>query len=388
LFTGRSDMKSFVSQLGLLAVSCLTIYAVLLAVTWIYVPPHRQEAGLDAGKAFRTLFATEPKYVFLNRSTLDNTKDKLLLLGASNMLVGFRQDQLQQLVPHAEVNNLSVGGSNISQLIQIVDLVHEVQSVEARRHNTFVIGIWHGLFADDSRRWTTVDRHAGDTDIDIERYRYGFFRRTDSGPVAVLPPRLLQMGVYAIHPFLVIDKMVRDFVKSARAMLGVRSQPSLITRGNVQISEAEKLRHLAFWQEYMGDNDVFDQQFGKFDLLVNKIVLAGGRVIVLDLPIPPWHAQRSRYQLEYQERTRQLFSSLSRLPYVAVLPWQSESEDVAFVDEVHPNSKVAERWVHRMASALNNHVNARQSASPSMVTDVSLQKNTDGLTTASTTVPR
>ena len=35
-------------------------------------------------------------------------------------------------------------------------------------------------------RWNTPDRHQGDTDLDIERYRYGFYRRTEQGSQAAI----------------------------------------------------------------------------------------------------------------------------------------------------------------------------------------------------------
>ena len=100
------------------------------------------------------------------------------------MLAGFRPARLQQLVPQATVHNLAIGGANMTEVRQMVDLVLEVQSPAAQRRNLFVIGAWYGLFADDRARWYTPDRHPGDTDLDIERYRYGFYRRTADGPVA------------------------------------------------------------------------------------------------------------------------------------------------------------------------------------------------------------
>ncbi len=346
-------MKPFVKQPFLLFASSLTIYAALLGISLVLVPPPRHVTVLDTAQASRSLFATEPKYVFLGRSVLNSTHEKVLLLGASNVVVGFRQSQLQRLVPGAEISNISVGGSNVTQLRQIVDLVYEVQGAEARRHDTFVIGTWYGLFADDARRWRTPDRHAGDTDIDIERYRYGFFRRTDAGPVAVLPPEWLGIGVRLLHPCLVVDKLLRDATKSARRMLGGNA-PELTDaqRDAMVIGENDRRRYLAFWKDYMGGGTLPDAQFDALERLVRRISRTGGRVIVADLPLPAWHAERSPYQAEYLQRTKSLFKTLASLPGVRVVRVRADSAD-AFSDEVHPKPKATRGWAEQLATVLN-----------------------------------
>src|SRR5262245_10469247 len=102
-------MRLVIGQLTLLVLSSLAVYALMLGITLIYTPPQRPVTGMDTAKASRTLFATETKYVFLNRSMLNTERKKVLILGASNAVVGLKRDQLQQLVPGAEINNLSVG---------------------------------------------------------------------------------------------------------------------------------------------------------------------------------------------------------------------------------------------------------------------------------------
>src|SRR6185369_4536765 len=133
-------------QLLRLGAAVLGLYLAILGITLLAVPlGHGQTGPLDVARASSSLYLTEPKYVFMERSRLDTPTDKLLVLGASNALVGFKRSELQELLPELEVNNISVGGSNITQLDQIVRLVHEVQSPAARRHDTFVLGLWYGV---------------------------------------------------------------------------------------------------------------------------------------------------------------------------------------------------------------------------------------------------
>jgi hypothetical protein len=350
-----SNLRAVLRQIALLALSVAGLYAIVLMATLVLVP--RQQTGiegLDTARASNSLYLTEPKYVFLGRSALNTTTDKVIMVGASNVVVGFKQAQVQKLVPSAQVNNLGVGGSNITQIRQIVDLVQEVQTPEAREHNTFVIGIWYGLFADDAVRWNTDDRHAGDTDIDIERYRYGFFRRSDRGPVALLPARYLDVGTTLIHPYLVLDSWARDVTSGLRQHLSGHDKVITDEQRNATIlSEAEKQHYLDFWADYMGHKPLSGQQFGVLQTLVNTVVANGGHVILVDLPLPAWHARRSPYFAEYQQQKQALFASLAHEPQVSMVEMRGENSDENFSDEVHPKPRVAVAWAQQLASALN-----------------------------------
>jgi len=352
-------------QIGLLAVTILALYAAVLALTLLLVP--RQQAsvdhgtGMDTARAADSLYLTEPKYVFLGRSALNTTTDKVIMVGASNVVVGFKQPQVQKLVPAAQVHNLGVGGSNITQVREIVDLVQEVQTPEARQHNTFVIGLWYGLFADDAVRWNTPDRHAGDTDIDIERYRYGFYRRGNAGPVAVLPAKYLDVGTTLVHPYLVIDRWTRDLTRSLRQRLSGKA-PRITDeqRNAVVLSEQEKRRYLDFWADYMGHKPLGRQQFETLRTLIDDVVANGGRVVLVDLPLPAWHAERSPYFVEYRDQRNQLFATLHNRSGVSTLTMQNANRNDNFSDEVHPKPRVTEKWAAQLASALNMRGSAPQ----------------------------
>jgi hypothetical protein len=97
----------------------------------------------------------------------------------------------------------------MTEVGEVIDLVQQVQSEEARRHEIFVLGIWYGMFGEDRLRWYTPDRSPVDTDIDIERYRHGFERRTAHGPVPIAPWQF-DAAVTAIYPFLYLGKLSCD----------------------------------------------------------------------------------------------------------------------------------------------------------------------------------
>jgi len=360
-------MKLILTQIAQLLAALVALYGVLLAISMVLVP--RADAGqrLDASRASASLFLTETKYVFMARSQLNTADDKAILLGASNMLAGFRQPQVQALVPGLEVHNLSVGGSNIGQVSQIVDLVREVQTPEARRHNTYVIGLWYGLFTNDKARWYTSDRHAGDTDIDIERYRYGFYRRTDAGAVPLLPPQYLDTGVLLVHPYLVLDRTARDLTRSLRDFMAAKPPPITDAQRNaVVLSDAQKRKYLAFWREYTGGADtVDDTSIHVLEHMIDSILAEGGRVVLVDMPIPQWHAQGSVLAADYRRRIDTVLTDMRTRPGVTVLTMNDAVTDDDFSDEVHPKPRVTGRWAERLAAALNASAGARRAQSAS-----------------------
>ena len=87
--------------------------------------------------------------------------------------------------------------------------------------------------------------------------------------------------------------------------------------------------------------------------MVDGILAEGGRVILVDMPIPQWHAQGSVLSADYQQRVDTLLARLQTHAGVAVLKMDDASANDDFSDEVHPKPRVTERWAKRLAVALN-----------------------------------
>jgi hypothetical protein len=348
-------VRAILKQVLFLLIALCGIYAVLLAISYLLVPPANRAGGLDSSLAGRTIFMTDPKYVFLNRAALRPDAARVVIVGASNTAVGFKQREVQALLPNAEVDNLSVGGSNMTQIAQIVDLVEDLQSSAARRRTTFVIGVWYGVFAQDGFRWGTPDRHAGDTDIDIERYRYGFYRRTENGPKQVLPSEDLALGVVLIHPYLVFDELSRRASKNLRDRLfGRPPSRTDVERDASVVSEADKEAALKYWREQMhSDGPIAEEQFEVLRKLVDRTLAQGSRIVLVDLPIPRWHAQRSPFHQEYLRHKKMLLSDLGTREGFAYLEMTDLNSDGEFSDEVHPKPRVTGQWAARVAGVIN-----------------------------------
>jgi hypothetical protein len=344
-------VRAILKQVSFVLIALGGIYAGLLAISYLLVPPANRGGSLDSSLAASTIYMTDPKYVFLNRAALRPDAPRIVFVGASNTVVGFKQREVQALLPTVEVDNLSVGGSNMTQIAQIVDLVEEYQSPAARHRTTFVIGIWYGVFAQDGFKWNTPDRHAGDTDIDIERYRYGFYRRTENGPKQVLPTADLALGVALIHPYLVFDELSRRASKALRDRLfGRAASRTDAERDATVVSEADKEAALIYWREQMhSDGPIAEEQFVVLRKLIDRTLAQGSRIVLVDLPIPRWHAQRSPFHQEYLRHKETLLSDLGARDGFSYLEMIDLNGDDEFSDEVHPKPRVTPQWAARVA---------------------------------------
>ena len=348
-------MRAILKQVLFVLIALGGIYAVLLGISYVVVPPVNQEGGLDSSLAASTIFMTETKYVFLNRAAIRPGMPRIIFVGASNTAVGFKRHEVQPLLPDAEVDNLAVGGSNMTQIAQIVELVQDLQDAAARCHTTFVIGMSHGTFVQDRYRWYTPERHAGDTDMDIERYRYGFYRRTDDGPKPVLPPNALSLGVILIHPYLVFDELSRRASKESLARLFGRPTSHTDAERNARIfSEADKEAALKHWRDEMhSDGPIAEEQFVVLRDLIDRILAQGSRVVLVDLPIPHWHEQRSPLYQEYVRHKKILVADLAGKAGFAYLEMSDLNSDLEFSDEVHPKPRITGQWAARVAGLIN-----------------------------------
>lgn len=348
-------MKYVVKHLGMLLGAIAALYGVALGVTLLLVPNPRLEGGLDTRAAGHTLFMTEPKYMFLNRQRLTGAERKMIVVGASNAAGGFPQKTLATMIPDAVVHNLSIPGANMTEIRESVDLIRDVQSAKARRNTNYVIGIWYGVFADDSVKWSTPDRHAGDTDLDIEAYRYGFYRRTPAGPVPSLPTEYLDLGVTMIHPLLSLDYAARQSNKVLEALGLKHEKKEHLTdadRNATIVDELQRQIYLKFWADTIQLPHLSDSSFQALAQTISEIVADGGQVTVVNMAIPRWHAERSPYEAEYEQKRDLVMAAFAGHPQVSYLELRGLDGDDDFFDEVHPKPRVVPEWCGQLAATV------------------------------------
>ena len=352
-------MKHILRQTALTFVSFAFLYATLGALSFLMFPESASEGQRDFQNAEQTLYMTVPKYVFLGHGVLNSPTEKAILIGASNTGVGFIQKTVQSKLACAKVSNLAVGGANISEVKQIIDLVHQVQRPADWSSNTFVIGVSFGMFIDSDVKYSDPDRNRGETDIDLEKYRYGFYRRTPEGPVALLPDNWLDAGVLAIRPILVTEKIAREIRAGVNLLrTGRRSaQRNEAEREVASMSEQDKKKALDYWNEAMGTKG--EISLGQVALLkdtIDTLLRSGERVVLVDLPIPAWHRDASPFQRGYEQAFADLSGQFAGQRNFVSMSMSDLSREQDYSDEAHPKPHLANVWSDRLANVLNSFV--------------------------------
>jgi hypothetical protein len=348
-------VKALLQQTARLLGALALLYAVLIGISILLVPLPSPIGTFDTDAAKRSIFMTEPKYVFMNRQRLEATsiKPRVIVLGASNAAFGIRPDALEARVPTVSVQNMAIGGANMTEIHQALDLAQSSLSDADERRTIFVVGSWYGVFMDNEVRWSSADRTAGDTDLDIERYRYGFVRRDKSGPMEVIPDRTIDTATLAIYPLLALDKVSRDMTAGLRKrFLGRAKNLSDEQRNAKIVSDTERARMMAYWRTAIGHDQLQPQQFAEFDSLIDDALKGGAQVVVADLPIPTWHEQQSPYFLQYQQMKLAILSKYSSNPGFGYVNLQYFNRDDSFSDEVHPKPKDRGAWLPPLAIRL------------------------------------
>jgi hypothetical protein len=340
-------MRPIIKQVGAIFACTLFLYILILGFALAVSPPPDRRGVVDVQTAASTIFMTEPKYIYLNRAPLSADRNNVILVGGSNVVAGFALADLNRLIHVDAIHNLGLGGANVTELRQVMDLVYEVQNHDVRRQDTFVIGLWYGLFGENRLHWFTADRVAGDTDLDLERYRYGFERRTPDGPATTVPSAYRDVGVMAIYPLLFLDRASRIALRWI-SPVHAKTPDELDA---VNVTEQEKDEYLRYWQTMMGppEPSIFDEQFSVLGRICDEVLAQGSRLLLIDLPLPQWHKARSPYQAMYEARMHQVIDRLRNKAGFGFLDMGDLDDNADFYDEVHPKPRVLTAWATRLA---------------------------------------
>jgi hypothetical protein len=349
-------MKFILVQTARTVVSVIFIYGTLIVASFLIIPKDNSSEILDTSLAENTVYATSAKYLFFGRGTLVKPERRVLIVGASNADLGMRPKQLQEHIPCALVSNLSLGNENATEMQQTVDLVHFMQDPETRLQDTFVFGIWYGVFGSSEDRWPLSSRKDSETDIDLELYRYGFYHRTSEGPRSLFPPAWLPVEATLIRPFLVAENIARRLTEKLRGYFFIRPPKRTdAEREASHFSLQERNDAIAYWQNQMGHkDDISAEQFARFESMIEHLLDAHEKVVVADLPIPQWHQRGIVYDSKYRLRLPELLKKFEGREGFAFSNISELDMNDDYSDEVHPKPHLAKIWAERIGKTINS----------------------------------
>lgn len=95
-----------------------------------------------------------------------------------------------------------------------------------------------------------------------------------------------------------------------------------------------------------------DAGFGDLVNLARRVSAAGSKLIVVDLPLPSWHANGVPYFQQYQRRKQPFIAELGKLDRVTYANMQKGFPDEEFYDSAHPRPKATWRWSERLTEII------------------------------------
>ena len=308
---------------------CLIILGASLIVLRVltYDYPLAQPLNIvDTGKTWHALAVSEVRLAVYGAPYLGRTSTpKLIAMGASAVREGIRPEDWENFEHTVEVHNLAIGALTPENMIQLWKHIEAAVPAPVAKKSIIMIGVMYAMFNDS---WPNL--------IQDEESRLGPFFRVN---VERWAGRDVFNGVKAaVLPLFAMDKIFRDDME-----LIAKPLDSFIHEHDYPVWVVSHDRALAAWAHLMGDKDILPpDKVEKILPLFKAIRNAGFKVVVVNMPLPSWHSERSPYDHQFQ----QIF--LPRMQYLAkeddgiiFLDAHDFLPDNYFSDSSHPNREGA-----------------------------------------------
>jgi hypothetical protein len=339
--------------LALLLLLCLILQAFAIAGVYLLGKGLKADQFLDTGSfAANTLYDVPGfRTAVYGRAPLMRQGAQVILLGASNMVKGFRSVQTSAALGGEPVQNLAIDGSSFKTEAQAADLVFDVVPRTQDGNLTFVVGVWYGSFMrHDDMDLTALQR---------EMTHFGLYRG-EARPAPTIPAGLMRPALVALAPLPFLARQIDNFTWVNG--LWIDAFFSGTTNGGVDLfaQNAQKIdqaARTAAIRERQAAGPISDRTIDEFHVLVRGMVAHGSRVVILDLPLPAWHSSAVPAFENYQKQKMAIFAPVTALPGVQYFNMQDGFSDDDFYDSVHPKPLATARWSARLAGYLRQNAN-------------------------------
>jgi len=246
-----------------------------------------------------SIYANTAHYAVYGLDQFDDYPRLVFIFGASVPARAFDPKLLMKGLPDYKVHNLGVSASNITQIVEVIDLL---STRVDWRHLDSAIFVFSGhflSFLENERRF------GGMTKIEVEELRHHLYR-SDGGLIKPeLSPPAMSAALILIKPFALIykmkfeaDEVVVDLKQAAvselqRALgLGPKATPT----PDGAAYRAYRLKH------FFRNEGLRNEQFDLFMRLVTVLDAGGAKVVFVDMPVPSYY--RAGFSIYDDYRTK------------------------------------------------------------------------------------
>jgi hypothetical protein len=297
--------------------------------------------------------------VVYNRGPLIRKGPQLILIGSSNFQ-HYSPKAVASEMPGISASNMAVEGSNFSDFALVVNLGYEV--LPPSEKHTFVLGLWYGdFFAGDG---------VGHNALETELTRYGLYHKIENDRAALkIPSSTLSIAVVALRPLIIMQRAWETITtvsnSVAEAILGQSHRPAVDLAALDQAASPGAAERQALIERRIADGTrANDDVLAKLIPIAKRISDRGDRLVLVDLPLPQWHAEAVPAAIDYSRRKQGYFAEALRLPGIYYVDLSASATDEDFYDSVHLRPRACIELAHRLARTIASLPGPSETAMP------------------------
>ncbi|WP_320173885.1 hypothetical protein [Maridesulfovibrio sp.] len=323
------------------------IYLFLFCLSYFIYPT---SSYLDVSS--HSMFGNSRANLCWGRAPLSQPGKYIVLIGSSSARDGFRPAMMTK-DDGIIVHSLCLGGSNISAMSRTYDLAKEAMDAQSLDNSIIATAVVYPNFAEDKMAWGE-----GLTHVDNELVRFGFYEIVNDVAISKYSASTRKLLITMLRPFFMISTGIDTFKSHVSTLMqtvyfkikGMKLKPGLI-------NEKYQKAAMEYWTKIIGRDggDLAEEQFEKLYGIANKASADGAQFVLVDLPLPKWHSEKSPFWVDYQERKKKWINLILSLPGTSYLNMQDLTDKADYVDSAHPTPEAAKKWGARLRSFIDQN---------------------------------
>lgn len=282
-----------------------------------------------------SIYANTIHYAAYGLDKLDSHPRQMFILGASVSGEGFLVDRIMAEFPEYKIHNLSISGSNIGQISQVVSIAEEKVDLKGLDSAVFLVSPHFVSFLENDRKF-----HGPLTALQTELTRHLLYRIEDGRIIPRIADKqllayakTLLKPVYLIYKSKVLLAKFMDNIKIALIKL-------YWSKGSSAKADPTDEENRAFRLSQFRNSGYTDIEFDRFAELTGHLRNQGAKVIYIDLPTPTYYRHNFMPYESYRARIEELLERVD-IPRISMT---TAFDDHTFADDAHPTKEGAELW--------------------------------------------
>ena len=271
-----------------------------------------------------------------------NSRPKMFIIGSSSTECAFNPQELSVLFPQYDVHNISIRESNVTQIIQEVQIVAAIIPQKVLEKSVFVVGLTYSSFFENKlykiNKIPNLEKH-------LKVNLSTFFKLSNHSVEPRLPVSILLFYERAIWPFHYMNYLSRILPEAIKnGKLIPQPYPKQPDKSYSFDVPPGMLNNICNDWIGGGPEGIFkDEQFAEFRRLLELVQALKTQTLFVNMPLHPSH-DSVRLNQQYQKIWKSFSSPDSHS--IQFVDLQGKMPIFAFRDTSHANPNATPMWSH------------------------------------------